>query len=74
VTIVKYAQWPCSTRLRFLLKVGVYCCLTTAAPHTRQGHSSQAPSLHREPLPFPIMGRAQLLEPADVYDCMSGSL
>jgi hypothetical protein len=68
-------QWPCSTHLRFPLKVGVHCDLTTAALNTRQGHRSQAPSLYREPLPFPsLRARAQLLERAEVYDCVSGWL
>jgi hypothetical protein len=72
--IVEYLQWPYSTRCGFLLKVGVYCRLTTAAPNIRQGHSLQAPSLQREPLPFLNYGRAQLFERAEVYDCVSGWL
>ena len=42
---VEYLQWLYSTHCGSLLKGGVYCRLTTAAPNIRQGHSLQAPSL-----------------------------
>jgi hypothetical protein len=51
---------------------------TAAAPNTRQGHSLQTPSLYREPLPFQFRRAfrrcSQLLEPAEVYSCVSGWL